>query len=125
LASVATGNWNVAVTGAGIAGTSVAAELAPQVRTILIERETQPARIENKWAGLRSFPRDGVPTIGFDRKAKDFFVLARQSGYGIQSAPALARLAAAIVVGRPIPPNVIDQGVEAAGLSPHKLERAA
>jgi D-arginine dehydrogenase len=113
------------VIGAGIAGASVAAELAPQVRTILIERETQPARIENKWAGLRSFQRDGVPIVGFDRKAKDFFCLAGQSGYGIQSAPALARLAAAIAVGRPIPPNVVDQGVEAADLFPHKLERAA
>ena len=123
MASAATGNWDVAVIGAGIAGASVAAELAPQVRTILIGREIQPARIETKWAGLRSFARNGVRIVGFDLKAKSSFWLAGQGGYGIQSA--LARLAAAIVVGRPIPPDVIDQGVDAADLSPHRLERAA
>ena len=42
MASVEDGEWDIAVIGAGIAGASVAAELAPFARVVLIEREAQP-----------------------------------------------------------------------------------
>lgn len=80
-------------------------------------------RIENKWAGLRSFVADKCPVAGFDPGAAGFFWLAGQGGYGIQSAPALARAAAALVRGDAIPPDIADQGVSAEALSPRRLDR--
>jgi D-arginine dehydrogenase len=50
--------------------------------------------VERKWAGLRSFSPDRVPVYGFDPSAKGFFWCAGQGGFGIQTAPAAARLAA-------------------------------
>jgi len=74
-------------------------------------------RIDHKWAGLRSFFADGCPVAGFDPNAPGFFWLAGQGGYGIQSAPALARTAAALITGKPIPGDIADQGVSARALS--------
>lgn len=54
-------------------------------------------RIQRKWAGLRSFAPDRSPVVGFDPDAHGFFWLAGQGGYGIQTAPALGRLAAALI----------------------------
>ncbi|QDZ03183.1 FAD-binding oxidoreductase [Nitratireductor mangrovi] len=79
--------------------------------------------IENKWAGLRSFVADKVPVAGYDGDVPGFFWLAGQGGYGIQSAPALARTAAALVMGRPVPGDVLDQRLDPASLSPARLER--
>ncbi|MFT7593938.1 MAG: D-arginine dehydrogenase [Paracoccaceae bacterium] len=74
-------------------------------------------RIDHKWAGLRSFFPDGCPVAGFDPNAPGFFWLAGQGGYGIQSAPALARASAALITGKPIPGDIADQGVSAPALS--------
>jgi D-arginine dehydrogenase len=51
------------------------------------------------WAGLRTFAPDRNPVVGFDPRVPGLFWLAGQGGYGIQMAPALARLAAALVRG--------------------------
>lgn len=56
--------------------------------------------VERKWAGLRSFARDRLPVYGFDARAPGFFWCAGQGGFGIQTSPAAAKLAAAIVLGR-------------------------
>jgi D-arginine dehydrogenase len=56
-------------------------------------------RIAHKWAGLRSFARDRTFVTGFDPRARGFFWLAGQGGYGVQSAPALAQLAAHLITG--------------------------
>ncbi len=82
-------------------------------------------RIRHRWAGLRSFVVDRSPVAGFDGRAEGFFWLAGQGGYGIQMAPALARSAAALLLGRPLPDDVRRQGVEAADLSPRRLALAA
>lgn len=82
-------------------------------------------RIENKWAGLRTFAPDSTPVVGFDPIVPGFFWLAGQGGYGIQSAPALARLAAALVRGRAMPSDIADEGVVEAALRPDRLECAA
>ena len=50
-------------------------------------------RVEHSWAGLRSFAPDRTPVVGFDARAAGFFWLAGQGGYGVQTAPALAKLA--------------------------------
>ncbi|WP_187972768.1 NAD(P)/FAD-dependent oxidoreductase [Aquibium microcysteis] len=69
-------------------------------------------RIEHKWAGLRSFVADKAPVAGYAPDAPGFFWLAGQGGYGIQSAPALSRTAAALVLGRAVPDDVAAEGVE-------------
>ncbi|MPZ09550.1 MAG: FAD-dependent oxidoreductase [Kiloniellaceae bacterium] len=56
-------------------------------------------RVERSWAGLRTFAPDRTPVVGFDPAAEGFFWLAGQGGYGIQTAPALSRLAAALLQG--------------------------
>ncbi|WP_340107300.1 FAD-binding oxidoreductase [Pikeienuella sp. HZG-20] len=54
-------------------------------------------RVERSWAGLRSFTRDRTPAVGFAPDTPGFFWLAGQGGYGVQTAPALARLTAALL----------------------------
>jgi D-arginine dehydrogenase len=55
-------------------------------------------RVEHKWAGLRSFAADRLPVYGFAEPG--FFWCAGQGGFGIQTAPAAAALAAALLLGR-------------------------
>ncbi|MDO5657466.1 MAG: FAD-dependent oxidoreductase [Paracoccus sp. (in: a-proteobacteria)] len=57
-------------------------------------------RLEHSWAGLRSFAPDRTPVAGFAPGAKGFLWLAGQGGYGIQTAPAMAQLAADLIAGR-------------------------
>lgn len=57
-------------------------------------------RIERRWAGLRSFAPDRLPVYGFDPAKAGFFWCAGQGGFGIQTAPAAAKLAAALVLCR-------------------------
>ncbi|TKT77426.1 FAD-binding oxidoreductase [Aquamicrobium sp. LC103] len=75
------------------------------------------SRVENKWAGLRSFVADKVPVAGYAPGVQGFFWLAGQGGYGIQSAPGLSRTAAALVLGMDIPADISDQGVEKSALA--------
>jgi D-arginine dehydrogenase len=75
-------------------------------------------RLNHRWAGLRSFVADRSPVAGFDARAEGFFWLAGQGGYGIQMAPALARTAAALLLGKPLPADVAAWGVVAADIAP-------
>ena len=59
------------------------------------------AALEHKWAGLRSFAPDRLPVYGWDSARKGLFWFAGQGGFGIQTAPAAARLAAQVLLGRP------------------------
>lgn len=61
----------------------------------------QVERVEHRWAGLRSFAPDRLPVYGFDARAQGFFWFAGQGGFGIQTAPAAAALAAALLCGEP------------------------
>lgn len=56
--------------------------------------------ITNKWAGLRSFVNDKTPVIGFDKKINNFYWLAGQGGYGIETAPILAQIATNDILGK-------------------------
>ena len=58
-------------------------------------------RIEHKWAGLRSFSGDMEFVVGFDPRVEGFFWLAGQGGYGVQSAPGLAKLSASLLLDEP------------------------
>jgi D-arginine dehydrogenase len=59
--------------------------------------------VHTAWAGLRTFAPDRQPVAGADPAAPGLFWLAGQGGYGIQIAPALARLAAGAVTGEGAP----------------------
>lgn len=80
--------------------------------------DLQVRRIENRWAGLRSFVADKVPVVGFSNQVDGFFWLAGQGGYGIQTSPALSRLAAALARGDAPPQDILDFGVDPAALAP-------
>jgi D-arginine dehydrogenase len=90
---------------------------------VLVDRLAQVStlavpRIHARWAGLRSFVADKTIVAGFDARAPAFFWLAGQGGYGIQTAPAVARAAAALINGTAIPADIAELGVDAAALSP-------
>jgi D-arginine dehydrogenase len=57
-------------------------------------------RVERSWAGLRTFAPDRLPVFGFDGRAPGFFWCAGQGGFGIQTSPAAAKLAAALLLER-------------------------
>lgn len=59
------------------------------------------AKVERRWAGLRSFAPDRLPVYGAG--APGFFWFAGQGGFGIQTAPAAAALAAALLLGDAVP----------------------
>ncbi|NKJ40994.1 FAD-dependent oxidoreductase [Novosphingobium sp. SG720] len=59
------------------------------------------AAVERRWAGLRSFAPDRAPVYGFDPHVPGFFWFAGQGGFGIQTAPAAARLGAQLLLGQP------------------------
>ncbi len=81
-------------------------------------------RIESKWAGLRTFASDKTPVVGFDPVVAGFFWLAGQGGYGIQTSPAMAEVAAALILGNALPQSVTSRGVVAEMLSPARFNRA-
>ena len=80
-------------------------------------------RIEHRWAGLRTFAADKTPVVGFDEAASGFFWFAGQGGYGIQTAPAMGRLAAALVTGAGVPADLAALGVREPELSPARFFR--
>ena len=77
----------------------------------------QIRQVRRKWAGLRSFVTDKSPVVGFAPDAPGFFWLAGQGGYGIQTAPAMGQLTAALVQGLPVPDAMAALGVRVEDLS--------
>ncbi|NVD45466.1 NAD(P)/FAD-dependent oxidoreductase [Qipengyuania atrilutea] len=55
--------------------------------------------VERRWAGLRSFTADRLPVFGPDREVEGLFWFAGQGGYGIQTSPASAHVAARMLTG--------------------------
>lgn len=75
--------------------------------------------VERKWAGLRSFSPDRLPVYGGDPDCEGFAWFAGQGGYGIQTAPAAARLAAQLLLGAPR--DTMTQHLDAALYSPARF----
>lgn len=75
--------------------------------------------VERRWAGLRSFAPDRLPVYGFDPHLAGFFWFAGQGGFGIQTAPAAARLAAQLLLGQA--PDEMTQRLDAALYAPARL----
>lgn len=79
------------------------------------------SRIAAKWAGLRSFVADKVPTAGFAPDAPGFFWLAGQGGYGLQTSPAMALAAEALLFHLPWPALLSEHGVQPHHICPERL----
>lgn len=80
-----------------------------------------PRHLAAKWAGLRTFAPDKMIVAGFDVRAEGFFWLAGHGGYGIQTAPAMGRVVAALARSKAIPSDLEKAGVVAADLSPSRI----
>lgn len=78
-------------------------------------------RMDNSWGGLRTFTPDKNPAIGFDPSTEGFFWLVGQGGYGIQSSPGVSVTAAALILGKPIPSEVLDHGLNPAEIKPERF----
>jgi D-arginine dehydrogenase len=94
---------------------ALAAWQLEQYTTLTVER------IAHRWAGLRSFVADRVPTAGFDEKAPGFFWLVGQGGYGLQTSPAMAAIVEAQVIGKAWPAGLAELGVTEDRIGPARL----
>ncbi len=77
--------------------------------------------VRSAWCGLRTFAPDRVMVIGADPGTSGFVWLVGQGGTGIQTAPAAGRLAAAAVLGEPVPDDLAAAGVDVDALGPGRL----
>jgi len=93
-------------------------DVATAVERVEAATTLQITRLKARWAGLRTFAPDRTPVVGYSGERDGFFWLAGQGGYGIQTAPALSRAAAALILESPLP-----EGLEAhlAALSPGRF----
>jgi D-arginine dehydrogenase len=99
-------------------------DVAVAVDRVQAALDIDVARVSHSWAGLRTFSKDRAPAIGYDARVPGFFWCAGQGGYGIQSAPAMARVVAALARGQKLPDDVAGEGLTAADLSPARFETA-
>ena len=80
-------------------------------------------RIASRWAGLRSFVADHSLVIGPDADLEDFYWVAGQGGYGIQTSPAVARTIAALATGGDVPHDLCALGLKRSDIDPARLQR--
>jgi D-arginine dehydrogenase len=78
-------------------------------------------RVGHKWAGLRTFTADRTMVAGFEPGAGGFFWLAGQGGYGIQTAPSMGRVAAALIAGGGMPVDLAELGIDEGTLAARRL----
>ena len=78
-------------------------------------------RVLRSWTGLRVFAPDREPVSGFEPGVPGFYWHAGLGGYGIQTAPALGAYAAAVILGRSLPAQLIERGVDWAQLQVQRL----
>lgn len=97
---IATGIWNI-----------------EQATTLSIRRPS------HTWAGLRSFVTDGEMVIGWDSHVPEFFWVAAQGGYGIQSAAGYSLLARNLLLAEPVDEQLLRQGVQTELLAPARLQK--
>lgn len=98
---------------------AIAVDRVQQIANIPVQR------IEHRWAGLRTFAPDKTPVVGYDPQLPDFFWLVGQGGYGIQTSPALSRLAAALVRRESIPADLTALQLRPADFAPDRFRDVA
>jgi D-arginine dehydrogenase len=96
-------------------------EIARAIDVINEVTTLQIRHVRSAWAGLRTFVRDRSPVVGFDPEVDGLFWYAAQGGYGIQTAPGLARTGAALLRGEPVPADLAGRGLTRAALAPERL----
>lgn len=100
-------------------------DLAIGVDRVQAALDLEVRRVSHSWAGLRTFAPDRAPVVGFDPAAPGLFWCAGQGGYGIQTAPAMGRLAAALALGQAAPADILAEGLEPVDLSPARFRTPA
>lgn len=80
------------------------------------------SHVAHRWAGLRTFASDRVPVVGYSGEKEGFFWLAGQGGFGIQTAPAMGRLAANLVLGNALAADFVEQGLSGEMFAPKRFE---
>lgn len=95
-------------------------EIARAIEAINASTTMGIRSVRSAWAGLRTFAPDRGFVLGMDPEADGFFWLAGQGGYGIQTAPATARLAAALVLDQSPPTDLVARGLNADELLPRR-----
>ena len=99
-------------------------DVATAVERVEAATTLQITRLKARWAGLRTFAPDRTPVVGFSSEREGFFWLAGQGGYGIQTAPALAHAAAALILDAPLADDSRSLGGRlGAALSPERFNR--
>jgi D-arginine dehydrogenase len=98
-------------------------DIAIAIDRLMRATTIEVARVERKWAGLRSFVADKTTVNGFDPLAEGFFWLAGQGGYGIQTAEGMARCALSLIETGELPAELRAAGLDAAALSPARFRR--
>ena len=98
-------------------------ELDIAITVDYIQRATllEVPRLENKWAGLRTFAPDRTPVVGWDPEVSGFFWFAGQGGYGIQTAPAMGELLAGLLVEGTVPDHLAELSVRPEPYSPRRF----
>ena len=85
----------------------------------------QIGRPKSAWAGLRSFVADGDLVGGFDVDVPDFFWIAGQGGYGVQTSAAMGEVCASLIRARGVPSHIASLGVTETALAPSRLRSPA
>jgi D-arginine dehydrogenase len=96
-------------------------DVATAVERIEAATTLRITRLKARWAGLRTFAPDRTPVVGFSSEREGFFWLAGQGGYGIQTAPALSRAAAALILESRLPEELRGLDAALAALSPRRF----
>jgi D-arginine dehydrogenase len=96
-------------------------DVAIAVDRVQVSLAIDVRRVSHRWAGLRTFAPDRIPVVGYDPYVPGLFWCAGQGGYGIQSAPALARTAATLAQRVALPQDVVDEGLSVENMSPGRF----
>lgn len=86
------------------------------------EATTLEARsVSSSWAGLRTFAPDRGLVLGPDPREPGFIWCAGQGGFGMQTAPAVARAVVALMRTGALPTDITALGGDAAAVLPDRL----
>ena len=95
--------------------------IAEGVERLMNATTLDVTHLDHTWGGLRTFVADGAPVVGFNPHTDGFFWLVGQGGYGIQSAPALSRLAAAMAQRFAVPEDIAATHLNMADILPDRF----
>jgi D-arginine dehydrogenase len=97
-------------------------EIARAMDAIREATTLRPKSVRTAWAGLRTFAPDRNFVVGPDPDQPTFIWFVGQGGYGLQAAPAAARVGAELVRTGTVPTDVTARGLDIRRLSPSRPE---